>query len=632
MAFCGRVIRVGRRRSKQEVEQMKKPTGSQALHIVWEGAFLARHSLALVNRELVLALHRAFPEWEFYLVPHPTDDMALHGDARWQYIEDRLRRLPSRVDVWVRHHWPPNWQRPEAERFIVIQPWEFGSIPRDWVDAINRSVDELWVPSNFVRDCYVRDGVHPDKVFVVPNGVSESFFEPVPPLELPTQKRFRFLFVGGSIPRKGIDILLDGYTRTFTRNDDVALVIKDFGTNTFYRGRNFLEQIRWFQRQPEVPEIVYIAEELDEQQMNALYRACHVLVHPYRGEGFGLPIAEAMACGLPVIVTDFGAAKDFCNAERAFLIPAEVEYFPDNLVDDMETVNRPFWAKPDRNAMEALMEQVFHHYDEAKGVGERAARWVRENLTWERAAQVAAERLGARLEKAAAGQSAETIILRAAEHVSQDNPSEAIVLLEKLIREDPSQLKAYCGLGVAYFQAGSIARAEGVLRQGLQHGEDFELHYHLAYILLQTGRSQEALRHATPRRGTESRLRGGKAVAARPGAEAAPTHSQAGQAGTPAGFTARGAVAAATARNGCYCPYDGAAGGKPHPHQETLFGCPAPVAVHDCEKRRAVFRGLPEERAGSGGRDCAGGYRLDRPHGGDCPALRGEGSTPSLAR
>jgi len=476
---------------------MTNTTGGQALHIVWEGAFLARHSLALVNRELVMASHRAFPEWEFYLVPHPTDDMALHGDPRWQYIEERMRRLPSCVDVWVRHHWPPNWQRPEAERFIVIQPWEFGSIPYDWVDAINRHVDELWVPSSFVRDCYVRDGVHPDKVFVAPNGVSQSFFEPVSPLELPTQKRFRFLFVGGTIPRKGIDILLDGYTRTFTRNDDVALVIKDFGTNTFYRGRNFLEQIRWFQRQPEVPEIVYIAEELDEQQMNALYRACHVLVHPYRGEGFGLPIAEAMACGLPVIVTDFGAAKDFCNAERAFLIPAEVEYFPDNLVDDMETVNRPFWAKPDRNAMEALMEQVFHHYDEAKGVGERAARWVRENLTWERAAQVAAERLGARLEKAAAGQSAETIILRAAEHVSQDNPSEAIVLLEKLIREDPSQLKAYCGLGVAYFQAGSIARAEGVLRQGLQHGEDFELHYHLAYILLQTGRSQEALRHAT---------------------------------------------------------------------------------------------------------------------------------------
>lgn len=472
-----------------------KTAGDAQLHIVWEGAFLARHSLALVNRELVTALHRLMPEWQFYLVPHSTDDGALHADPRWRFIEERMRRLPRHIDVWIRHHRPPNWQRPNAERFIVIQPWEFGSIPAEWVDAINRNVDELWVPSTFVRDCYVRDGVQAQKVVVVPNGVSESFFEPVQPMELPTQKRFRFLFVGGTIPRKGIDILLDGYTRTFARSDDVALVIKDFGMNTFYRGQNFVEQIRWFQKQPDVPEIVYIADELDEQEMNALYRACHALVHPYRGEGFGLPIAEAMACGLPVIVTGFGAAMDFCNEERALLIPAGEEYLPDNLIGNMETVNRPFWAKPERNAMESLMEQVYRDYEGAKAIAEQAARWVRENLTWQRAAQVAAGRLSG-----ASGQSSaedtESIIYRAADYVAQENYDEAIVLLERLVREQPQQLKAYCGLGVAYFQSGSIARAEGVLRQGLQHGEDFELHHHLAYILLQTGRSQEAFHHA----------------------------------------------------------------------------------------------------------------------------------------
>lgn len=479
-----------------EIAPHKELPNSRVLHIVWEGAFLARHSLALVNRELATALHHLAPQWEFYFLPHATDDGVLRGDPRWSFIEERMRRLPSRVDVWIRHHWPPNWQRPNAERFIVIQPWEFGSIPVGWVDAINRNVDELWVPSTFVRDCYVRDGVHADKVFVVPNGVSQSFFEEAPPLQLPTQKRFRFLFVGGTIPRKGIDILLDGYTRTFTRADDVALVIKDFGSNTFYRGQNFVEQIRWFQKQSEAPEIVYIGEELDEGQMNGLYRACHALVHPYRGEGFGLPIAEAMACGLPVIVTGFGAATDFCNAERAWLIPAEVEYFADKLLEELETVNRPFWAKPQRRSMESLMEQVYRNYPQARERAEQTARWVRENLTWSHAAQVACERLLAITRGISSEGDAESIIYRASEYVAQEHYDEAIVLLEQLIYKEPQQLKAYCGLGVAFYQSGSIARAEGVLRQGLQHGEDFELHYHLAYILMQTGRSREALQHA----------------------------------------------------------------------------------------------------------------------------------------
>ena len=469
---------------------------ARVLHIVWEGAFLTRHSLAVVNRELVTAMHRLAPQWEFYLIPHMSDDGALHGDPRWRFIEERLRRLPRQIDVWVRHHWPPNWHRPNAERFIVIQPWEFGSIPAQWVDAINQNVDELWVPSTFVRDCYVRDGVHADKVFVVPNGVSEVFFEEVPPLQLPTQKQFRFLFVGGTIPRKGIDILLDGYTRTFTRDDDVALVIKDFGTNTFYRRQNFVEPIRWYQKQPDAPEIVYLDEELDDRQMNALYRACHALVHPYRGEGFGLPIAEAMACGLPVIVTGFGAAMDFCDAERAWLIPAEVEYFPDNLIGETETVSHPFWARPQRDAMESLMEQVYRNYSQARERAESASRWVRENLTWARAGQIACERLLANPADPSRREDAESIIARAAEYVAQEDYNSAIILLEKLIRTEPQQLKAYCGLGVAFFQSGSIARAEGVLRQGLQHGEDFEPYYHLAYILMQTGRSREALRHA----------------------------------------------------------------------------------------------------------------------------------------
>ena len=52
--------------------------------------------------------------------------------------------------------------------------------------------------------------------------------------------------------------------------------------------------------------VEYIDHNLSETEVARLYAACDCLVHPFRGEGFALPVVEAMACGLPVIVTGAG--------------------------------------------------------------------------------------------------------------------------------------------------------------------------------------------------------------------------------------------------------------------------------------------------------------------------------------
>jgi len=56
-----------------------------------------------------------------------------------------------------------------------------------------------------------------------------------------------------------------------------------------------------------------------------LYKNCNALVAPSRGEGFGLPMAEAMLFKLPVITTNFGGQKDFCDNENSWLIEFSVE-------------------------------------------------------------------------------------------------------------------------------------------------------------------------------------------------------------------------------------------------------------------------------------------------------------------
>ena len=102
-------------------------------------------------------------------------------------------------------------------------------------------VDEVWAYSKFVRDSFIAGGVPAERVHIVPLGIDQERFHPeAGPFPLKTSKPFRFLFVGGTIHRKGIDILLQAYSETFTADDPVCLVIKDIGGTSFYRGQTAL--------------------------------------------------------------------------------------------------------------------------------------------------------------------------------------------------------------------------------------------------------------------------------------------------------------------------------------------------------------------------------------------------------
>src|SRR5262249_50983681 len=147
--------------------------------------------------------------------------------------------------------------------------------------------------------------------------------------------------------------------------------------------------------QPGNPEIEYLDRPLSSEELAGLYTACDCLVHPYRGEGFGLPIAEAMACGLPVIVTGYGAALDFCNDATAYLIPAKVVHYPEKRVGDLETVDYPWLAEPDLQSLKDVLRRVVEHPAEARAKCQAGWTHIRNHFTWDHAVQVVEQRLEA---------------------------------------------------------------------------------------------------------------------------------------------------------------------------------------------------------------------------------------------
>lgn len=299
--------------------------------------------------------------------------------------------LPHPADVEVHHQWPPDLTPAPAGALAAIVPWEFGSVPRIWVEQINRDVDELWVPSEYVRQMYVDGGVPAERVRAIPNGVDLERFHPRG-AEPADSAGMRFLFVGGLIWRKGPDLLLEAWKRAFSGRDDVTLVVKDFGADGVYRGDGFREPIAAHARSGALPRIELLQENLSEEGIAELFRSANVLVHPYRGEGFAMPVLEAMASGLPVITTAGGPTDEFCPPEAGWRIRARRKPFAAELLGELEPVDEPWMLEPDVEHLVELLREAA-----ADAVGRqargRAARAAAEQLSWDAVAARYAERI-----------------------------------------------------------------------------------------------------------------------------------------------------------------------------------------------------------------------------------------------
>ncbi len=266
-------------------------------------------------------------------------------------------------------------------------------MPRVWIEQIQKNVDELWVPSNFVREVFVRNGVRAERVAVIPNGYDPRIFTTEGSSSRPQGSRgFVFLFVGGVIRRKGVDLLLHAFQAAFDPSESVTLVFLISGSGGAYQHNSLLPEIQAAATNPRQPLVLPIFETVDDSVLASLYRGADALVLPYRGEGFGMPLVEAMACGKPVITTAEGPAKEFCDDSNSYLMSAT----PDLVLDPPPPLG-PIagsltWFEPNFLELVATLRHVFENREEVVAKGRAAVRSVR-HLTWENATTQYAARI-----------------------------------------------------------------------------------------------------------------------------------------------------------------------------------------------------------------------------------------------
>ncbi|MCZ0733005.1 glycosyltransferase [Phreatobacter sp. AB_2022a] len=321
-----------------------------------EGPFDSTYSLALLNRETARAL-KAKGE---FVVLHSTEGP---GDYRpdeaflQKNHPDILPLFGNNLEDWQnrsliisRNLYPPRVNDAAgAGNFLHHYAWEESRFPTEWVDQFNLHLDGLTCLSTHVMKVLQDNGVAvPMKV----SGAGVDHWEsivPGPEVDFPG-KTFRFLHVSSCFPRKGADVLLAAYGKAFRQADDVTLIIKTFENphNTIRADLQALQA-----SDPDFPDVLLIFDDLPDAKLKALYRHCQVLVAPSRAEGYGLPLAEAMLTGIPVIATGWSGQLDFCNEETSWLV--DYQYVPAKTHFEMSS---SVWAEPDCHHLAERMREA----------------------------------------------------------------------------------------------------------------------------------------------------------------------------------------------------------------------------------------------------------------------------------
>jgi glycosyltransferase involved in cell wall biosynthesis len=281
-------------------------------------------------------------------------------------------------------------RRMEGNYRIGFAVWETSIIPSREIEILC-DLDEVWTPSEWGRALLVQNGVPGHKISVVPEGVDTELFRPG--CRKPEAGRpFRFLAVGKWEDRKGIDDLVRAFAAEFQPGEAVELVLHCF--NRYLPHLDQEARVRQLVSGPHAP--IDISPPCSLAELAELYAASDAFVLPFRAEGWGLPTMEAMACGLPVIVTDYSAPRDYINSENAY--PIRV----DRMADVFDGYFFPSgaqlgqWAQPDLVHLRELMRHVFAHREEAAAKGRIARREVCARWTWNHAAAIAHRRLDER--------------------------------------------------------------------------------------------------------------------------------------------------------------------------------------------------------------------------------------------
>ena len=299
------------------------------------------------------------------------------AEITYQEFMDSLRKYNGDTNVDFYLHGPP-WSKHKSQAYkIGYFYWEADRLPINWERMINQ-VDELWVPCGLVETACRRAKFRgPIKVVPTPGRAWEHDQRIVIPSDFSdnfvvSEDVFKFYSIFQWHERKGYKELLKAYFTTFTERDKVLLILKvnplNVGQYTKPNIKRDILDIKRRLNQKYYPKLFLSSDILDPIYLQALHNTGDCYVAAHRGEGWGVPIHDAMMAQNHLIVTRFGGITEHLDSNSAHIIEHKIgpvsgmDWSP--LYGDYQN-----WAYPSIRSISQNMQEVFknpkRHSDKA---------------------------------------------------------------------------------------------------------------------------------------------------------------------------------------------------------------------------------------------------------------------------